>query len=69
MTRQRMVRMLSTYDEWKKDSLESHYKNGKKDGLGTQWYENGQKSEEVNIYQERRDGMALFDCRLAVEQR
>ena len=36
---------------------ESHYKNGKPDGLTISWYENGQKSSEGHYKNGERDGL------------
>ena len=40
--------------------IESHYKNGKKDGLWIHWYENGQKKNEGNFKNDIKDGLWTF---------
>ena len=43
-----------------KDKIESHYKNGKKDGLWIHWYKNGQKKNEGNFKNDIKDGLWNF---------
>ena len=39
---------------------EANYKDGKEDGLWTQWHENGQKQREVNFKDGKEDGLAVM---------
>ena len=41
-------------------SMEGNYKDGKMDGLWTQWHENGQKQREVNFKDGKEDGLAVM---------
>ncbi len=49
------VYILSYLNQQKKE--ETHYKEGKKEGLTTKWYENGQKQEEGNFKDDKKEGL------------
>ncbi len=40
-----------------KETQESYYENGKKDGIQTRWYRNGQKQTEINYKNGELDGL------------
>ena len=48
--------IFDLYDNGNK-KIEGSYKDGKEDGLWTEWYENGQKEEEVTFKDGELDGL------------
>ena len=48
---------VSYYHSTGKKRLEYYYKDGKEDGLFTEWYENGQKSYEETYKDGKEDGL------------
>jgi len=48
-------KFFSYYENGQK-MFEKNYKNGKRDGLSTEWYENGQKKKKVSYKNQKRDG-------------
>jgi antitoxin component YwqK of YwqJK toxin-antitoxin module len=48
---------VSSYGNGQKKS-EENYKDGKQDGLATEWYKNGQKKIEINYKDGKEDGLA-----------
>ena len=53
-------RWKSYYHSTGKKSYEENFKDGKLDGLYTDWYENGQKSSEKTYKNGKRDGVYTF---------
>ena len=51
-----LIKSISLYNNRQKKKVET-YKDGKRDGLWTEWYENGQKETEGTYKDGKEDGL------------